>query len=67
MGAVHRLPHGGRLEAIDRHVVSASLLDARFQVITPEPGTHVALAAPRNHHWVHAWSTADSPAAPRCG
>ncbi|MES1211407.1 MAG: DPP IV N-terminal domain-containing protein, partial [Acidobacteriota bacterium] len=49
------------LEAIDRHVVNASLLDARFQVITPEAGTHVALAAPRNHHWVHSWSTADSP------
>lgn len=49
------------LEAIDRHVVSASLLDARFQVITPQAGTHSALAAPRSGHWVHSWNTADSP------
>jgi len=49
------------LKALDRHVVNASLLDARFQVITPEAGTHTALAARHTGNWVHAWNTADSP------
>jgi dipeptidyl-peptidase 4 len=49
------------LEAIDRHVVHASLLDARWEVLTPEPGTHSALAAPHTGSWVHSWSTAETP------
>jgi dipeptidyl-peptidase-4 len=49
------------LAAIDRQVAQAALLDARFEVLTPEPGTHAALAAPRTGSWVHSWSTADLP------
>jgi len=49
------------LAATDRHVVDAALLDDRFQVITAEPGTHVALVAPHSGHWVHAWSSANAP------
>jgi dipeptidyl-peptidase-4 len=49
------------LEAIDRHVLRASLVESRSEVLTPEPGTHSALVAPHTGHWVHAWSTVDAP------
>jgi dipeptidyl-peptidase-4 len=49
------------LGAIDRQVVRAGLLDGHVQVLTAEPGSHSALAAPRTGHWVHTWSTADVP------
>jgi dipeptidyl-peptidase-4 len=49
------------LGPLDRQVASASLLDARFQVITPDAGEHTALVAPRTGHWVHTWSTVNDP------
>ena len=48
-------------EGSDRHVVNASLLDAGFQVISPEAARTWRWRRRAIHHWVHAWSTADSP------
>jgi dipeptidyl-peptidase-4 len=51
-----------QLEAmVDRHVVRASLVDNRSEVLTPEAGSHEAVAAPNTGHWVHSWSSAASP------
>ena len=32
-----------------------------WDVLTPEPGWHQALASPRTGSWVHAWADANSP------
>jgi dipeptidyl-peptidase-4 len=50
------------LGAIDRKVARVRL-DAGdgWEVLTPEPGWHQALASPATGAWVHTWSTANLP------
>jgi dipeptidyl-peptidase-4 len=52
------------LGAIDRYVARVRLGGASggdtWEVLTPEPGHHTALASPRSGAWLHTSSTADS-------
>ncbi len=36
--------------------------DGGWEVLTPEPGWHQALASPRTGAWVHTWANANQPA-----
>lgn len=49
------------LGAIDRHVARVKLGAEKdsWEVLTPEPGNHVAVASSRSGSWVHTTSTAD--------
>jgi len=49
------------LGAVDRKVALARLSDEGWEVLTPEPGSHQAVASPRTGAWVHTWSNADTP------
>lgn len=52
------------LGAINRHVARVRLGDSSgkgWEVLTPEPGTHVAVVSPVTGSWVHTWTTADMP------
>lgn len=49
------------LGAIDRKVARARLDTEGWEVLTPEPGWHQALASPATGAWVHTWSTANTP------
>jgi dipeptidyl-peptidase-4 len=52
-----------RLGPIDRKVARVRLdaAEPSWEVLTPEPGWHQALASPRTGSWVHAWSDANTP------
>ncbi|HEY0557219.1 MAG TPA: DPP IV N-terminal domain-containing protein [Thermoanaerobaculia bacterium] len=51
------------LGPIDRKVARVRLdgTDSSWEVLTPEPGWHQALASPRTGSWVHSWSDANTP------
>ncbi|HKI04792.1 MAG TPA: DPP IV N-terminal domain-containing protein [Thermoanaerobaculia bacterium] len=52
------------LGAVDKRVARLRLDDpkADWEVLTPTPGTHQALVAPKTGAWVHIWHDADTPA-----
>jgi len=47
--------------AIDRKVARAQLDGEGWEVLTPEPGWHQALASSATGNWVHTWSNANTP------
>jgi dipeptidyl-peptidase-4 len=51
------------LGPIDRRVARVRLdaAEPSWEVLTPEPGWHQALASPRTGSWVHSWSDANTP------
>src|SRR4029077_7114824 len=51
------------LGPIDRKVARVHLdaSEPGWEVLTPEPGWHQALASPRTGSWVHSWSDANTP------
>lgn len=54
---------GRGLEPIHKKIARVGLAREGWEVLTPERGTHRAVADPKTGAWVHVWSTAD--AAPR--
>ena len=49
------------LGAIDRKIARVRLDAEGWDLLTPEPGLHQALASPRTGAWVHTWNDADTP------
>jgi dipeptidyl-peptidase-4 len=50
------------LGAVDRKVARVGLGEGGgWEVLTPAPGWHQALASPRTGSWVHTWSDANTP------
>lgn len=62
-GVVTGFPTTPELGPLNRHVARFRL-DSKgkdWEVLTPEPGAHVAEVSPKSGSWVHTWSTADLP------
>jgi dipeptidyl-peptidase-4 len=49
------------LGAVDRKVARLRLDSDGWEVLTPEPGTHVAMVSSKTGAWVHTWTNADTP------
>ncbi|HET9212046.1 MAG TPA: DPP IV N-terminal domain-containing protein [Thermoanaerobaculia bacterium] len=54
-------PTADLLGPIDRKIARVRLDGDGWDVLTPEPGQHQAVASPRTGDWVHTWSDADTP------
>ncbi len=49
------------LGPVDRKIARVRLDTDGWDVLTPEPGLHQAVASPKTGDWVHTWSDADTP------